>query len=51
MGIALIILAGLAIWWVEKHPDLYPGIGVLVFGLSWVAGITGIYMTLRTYWI
>jgi hypothetical protein len=50
-GIALIVVAVLAIWWVEQRPDLDLGIGILVFGLSWTAGLVGIYMTLRTFWI
>lgn len=50
MGIVLILLGLGAIWWLERHPDLDPGIGIVVFGLSWLICVTGIYMTIRAIW-
>lgn len=47
----LVVLAGLAIWWVEKHPDLDVGYGILIIGASWMTGLTGIYWTLKEYWL
>lgn len=47
----LVVLALGAIWWVEKHPDLDVGYGLLIFGVSWMTALTGIYWTLKKYWL
>lgn len=51
MGLILIILAGAAIWWLKKRPDLDAGYGILIFGIAWMAGLTGIYWTMKECWL
>lgn len=49
-GIVLIILALAIVWYLDTHPDLGLGMGFLLFGASWLSGLVGIYVTLKTYW-